>query len=173
MRKIAPDFFFEVPLWWTLFMFLDIGRTFDYWASGVASGFIEPGTMRTSPQSPFQWDHMTQYIQLFLVPHLRLSFISALAIALAYAICKYKIQQSSGAYAVRGIKLSVRLQRTKNILVASFIILILFQIYDTLLAFAFKFLLPYVAIPLFAAMLLLGGQLLNFLCPNIDRPQQG
>ncbi len=154
-------------------MFLDIGRTFDYWASGVALGFIEPGTLRTSPQSPFQWDHMTLYIQLFLVPYLRLSFLGAFAIAIAHAIWKYRIQQSSGAYAVRGIKLSVRLHRSRNALFASFIILILFQIYNTLLAFAFKFSLPYIAIPLFAAMLLLGWQLLNRFCPNIDRPQQG
>ncbi len=116
---------------------------------------------------------MTQYFQLFLLQSIKLSFWSAFVFALTYAIWKYLILQSSGAYAMHGIKLSVRLQRSKNILVASFVIWLSFQVYNTLLAFAFKFSFPYIAIPLFVAMLLLGCQLLVRLCPSIDRPQQG
>ncbi len=171
MRMIAPAFLFYLTIWMTLFTLLDIGRLFDYWASGVALGFIEPGTIRTSPQAP--WDHMSLFLQELFLPYIKLSFVVAIILALYDTICKFKIQQSSGAYAVRGIKLSVRWQWIRNIFVAYFIILIFFQIYNALLAFAFKFSFPYIAIPLFVAMLFLGWHLLNRLCPSIDRPQQG
>ncbi len=136
----------------------------------MALGFIEPGTIRTSPQAPFQLDHMSLYLQELFLPYIKLSFVAAIILALNYTICKFNIQQSSGAYAVRGIKLSVRWQWTRNILAAYFIILIFFQIYNALLAFAFKFSFPYIAIPLFVAMLFLGWHMLHRLCPSIDRP---
>ncbi len=173
MRKLAPAFLFDLTIWMTLFTLLVIGRAFDYWASGVALGFIEPGTIRTSPQAPFQWDHMSLYLQEIFLFNIILSFVAAPIFALEDIICKFKIQQSSGTYAVRGIKLPVRWQWTRNILAAYFIILIFFQIYNALLAFAFKFSFPYIAIPLFAAMLFIGWHMLNRLCPSIDRPQQG
>ncbi len=169
LRKYAKHYIIVMLAACVFVMIPLLGMSFNYLASGTTLGFIEPGSIRASPNASSLVDYV--YVMLYASwPATGFLFLGANLVAY-FSIRDMRMKQHNRETSIRPRIRKYLHSFGRRICFAAFLIMLLFELYGASLAFAFNFTLPYISITLFAAMCYACWHALEWLAANFSHRQ--